>query len=116
MGKSHVCLRHQLCNLRGNLHNLIDAVKHIKNLSASCKFTVHRFAHNFLIVLHHIGLNWQAVHRRLFENAHITNANQAHMQRPGNRGCRQRQHIHILFHLLYLFLMCHAEFVLFIYN
>ena len=31
------------------------------------------------------------------------------MQRSRNRGCCQRQHIHILFHLFDLFFMCHAK-------
>ena len=109
MGKSDIRLRHQLGNLIRNFINRIDAVINVINLTASGQLSVDCLPHHLLVVLHHIRLDRHTVHRRLFENAHIADPDQAHVQRAGNRGCRQRQNIYIFLELLDLLLMRNSE-------
>ena len=54
--------------------------------------------------------------RRLLQKAHIANPRKAHVKRSGNRGCGKRQHIHVFFERLQLFLMRHAEALLLIHD
>ena len=68
-----------------------------------------RLADHFVVVLHDIGLDRNAVHRRLLENTHVTDPDKAHMKCSRNRRCCQCQNVHILLHLLDLFLMSHTE-------
>ena len=68
-----------------------------------------RLADHLVVVLHDIGLDRNTVHRRLLENAHVADPDKAHMQRSRDRCRRQGQNVHILLHLLDLFLMSHTE-------
>ena len=84
------------------------------NLPASCDLPGDRFPDSLVTVLHDIRLDRQTVLRSLFQNAHIADPRKAHVQRPGDRCCRQREDIHILAHFLDLFLVGHAEALLLI--
>ena len=68
-----------------------------------------RLADHLVVVLHDIGLDRNTVHRRLLENAHVTDPDKAHMQSPRDRRRCQGQNVHVLLHLLDLFLMSHSE-------
>ena len=68
-----------------------------------------RLADHLVVVLHDIGLDRHAVHRRLLENAHIADPDETHVQSSRDRRRRQRQNIHVLLHLLDLLFVGHAE-------
>ena len=54
------------------------------------------------------------VHGRFFQNAEFPDARKTHVQRPGDRRCGQCQNIDIPLQFLQLFLVLHAEALLFI--
>ena len=66
--------------------------------------------------IHDISLDRKPVHRRLLQDAHVTDSNQAHMKRSWNRRRRQRQDIDSFLHLLNFFLMSHPKPLLLINN
>ena len=63
-----------------------------------------------------MGLYREALFRGRFQHAHVPVTHHGHMQRPGNGGCGQRQHIHLIFHVFDDFLMCNPKALLFIHN
>ena len=40
-----------------------------------------------VIIFHHIGLDWDPIHRRFFQHTHVTDSDQAHMQRSWDWCC-----------------------------
>ena len=116
MGKGHVRLRHQPGNPGSHFHNLIHPVEHIIHLPFPGQLPIDGFPHNFFIIFHHVSLYGHTVHGRLLQHAHVPDANQAHMEGPGNRGGRQGKHIHIFLHLLDFFFMSHAKPLLLVNN
>ena len=102
-------LRHQLFQPGGDICNVVDPVVDIIHLSAPGQFSADRLPDHLLIVFAYKGLDGQPVLRCLLQHAHIPDADEAHMKGPGNRGRRQRQHIHIFLQLLDFFLVGHAE-------
>ena len=109
VGKGHRRLRHQCRDMVRDLIDSLDPVIHIVHLSAPGQLPVDGLPHHLVIIFHYIGLDRHPVHRRLLQNAHISDPDQAHMEGSGNRRRRQRQNVHVLLHLLDLFLMGHAE-------
>ena len=109
MGKRDVCLRDKLLDTVRHLRDIADAVVDIIHLSAAGEFPLDCLPHHFVIVLHNISLDWHPVHGRLFQNAHIPDSDQGHVERPWDRRRRERQYIHILSQLLDLFLMGHTK-------
>ena len=97
MGIGHVGLRHQRRNLSGNITDIADPVVHIINLTAPGQFTGDCLTHHLLIVFADKCLDGQAVVGRLLQHAHIPDADETHVQCPGNRGGCQRQYIHVFF-------------------
>ena len=64
------------------------------HLPAPGQFFFYGLGHDGLVVLHHIGLNGLALHRRLLDGAHVPDAAHGHIQGAGNRGRRQGKHVH----------------------
>ena len=79
----------------GDLVDVVDPVVDVVHLSAAGELPADGLADHLVVVLHDVGLDGQAVHRRLLQNAHIPDAHQAHVECPGNGGGRQRQNVHI---------------------
>ena len=115
MGKIHPGFRHQLRYAKSYLRNIINPIVYIINLAATSKFPADSLPDSLLIIFHNIRLDRHTVHRRLFQNTHVTDTNETHMKSSGNRSCSQCQHIHIFFHLLDLFFMSDTE-TLFLIN
>ena len=116
MCKGHICLRHQLLYGHGYICNGIYPVIDIVYLSPSGQLPNDGLPYHFLIVFTDIGLDGQTFTRRLFQNAHVPDSYQTHMEGSGNGCSRQRKHIHILFHLLDFFLMPYTKPLLLIHN
>ena len=95
VSERYICLRQQLCDFICHLHDSIDTVIDIVNLPAPRQLAADRFAHHFFIILHNIGLDSGPLHRRLLQHAHITDTDQAHMQRARDRRRCEREYIHI---------------------
>ena len=112
--KSHIRLRHQLGKGVCHLHNGIDPIIDIINLTSPCQFPADGLPDHLLIVFHHISLNRYPFTWRLLQHTHIPDTDQAHVKRSGDRCRRQRQHIHIFPKLFDLLLMSHAKTLLLI--
>ena len=109
MRKGHFCVRHQLLDFQGSPGNVIDPVVDIIDLAPAGEFPHDCLAHQLFIVLHDIGLDRHAVHRRLFQDAHVPDPHHTHMECARNRSCGKSQDIHILLHLLDFFLVGDTE-------
>ena len=109
MGKRHICLRHQILDGCGHVRDGIHPVVNVVHLSVSGKLPDDGLPHHFLVILADKGLDGLTVSRRFLQHTHIPDADEGHMQSPGNGGGRQRQHVHILLQLLDLLLVGHAE-------
>ena len=70
----------------------------------------------FRIAFHHISLDGMSFLRGFFQQTHISDTRQTHMQCSGNGRCRQCQHIHIFPESLQFFLMGHTKALFFVYD
>ena len=112
----NICLRAELRNLRRDIGNALYSVVNIIHLPVSCKFSVNRLAGHLRAVFHDKCLNRPAVKRRLLQDAHVADSDQAHVKRSGNRRRRQGERIHIISHLLDFLFVRHAEPLLLVDN
>ena len=79
VGECHICFRHQFCNGITHLHNGIDPVVYIIDLSAPVQFSADCLPDHFFIVFHHISLDLLPFIRCLLQHTHIPDTDQAHM-------------------------------------
>ena len=114
MSECHIGVRHKLCDHVGHLHDGLHPVIDIVDLSAPCQFPVDRLAHHLFVVLTDKSLDRDSLVGRFFQNAHIPDSDQTHVHGTGDWRRRQRQDIHVFLHLLDLFLVRHAESLLFV--
>ncbi len=68
------------------------------------------------VELDHVGLNRQSILRRRLDHRHVANADERHVQGARDRRGRQRQHVHLLAHLLDALLVGHAEPLLLVHD
>ena len=85
VGEGDDGIRDKGLNPSGDIVNIIYPVVHIVNLSVSCKLAVDGFPDHLFIIFHNIGLDGKTVNGRLFQNTHIPDTDQAHVQSTGNR-------------------------------
>ena len=97
MGVCNVGFRHKLCDLCRDIRNIVHPIVDIVDLSAPGHFPDNGLSHQFVIVFADKSLDRQSVIGGLLQHAHIPDTDQAHMQCPGNGGCRQGQHVHVFF-------------------
>ena len=102
-------LRAELLHMPRDVRDVVDPVVYIVHLAVSRKLTVDRLAHEFVVVLHDVGLDRHTVDRRLLEHRHVTDADQRHVQRPRDRRRRQCQHVDVFLQVLDALLMRHTE-------
>ena len=103
-------------NFCGSTLNCLHTVVNVVDLSAASQLLGYRLNDNAHIMLDNIGLNGISVHRRLLDNAHITNAAHSHIKRSRNRRSRQHKHVHTRKRLLEPLLVSHAEPLLLVNN
>ena len=90
------------------------AVVQKENLSAAIQFALDGVANDALVVLRDDGFDRQPIVRRGFDRAHVARAGQREIKRARNGRGAQREHIHQLAQHLELFLVHHAEALLFV--
>ena len=86
------------------------------DLAVASQFVFDGAPYQFFLEWRDYCLNCQPVARRRFDQRHVAQAHQRHMQRPWNRRRGKRQRVHVLAHFLQSFFVCHAEALLFIHN
>ena len=109
-------LGHKMCQARRLLLDVIDPVVHVIDLPLAGEFPQDRLPDHFLVVFHDIGLDRDSAARRLLQDTHIPDAHKAHVERARDRRRRERQDIHVLLHLLDLFLVRDPEALLLVHD
>ena len=94
------------------LHRVIEEV----HLSPARHLAQNRVANHAVVVVNHACLHRQSFLRRRFQHRHIADADHRHVQRARNRRGGERQHIHLMLHVLDDFLMLHAKSLLLVHN
>ena len=87
------------------LHPVVEVV----DLTAPGQFLPHGVLQDPPVMLQHISLHRLTVGWRLLNGRHIPQTGEGHVQRPGDGGSRQGQHVHLTAHLLEPLLVGHAE-------
>ena len=94
----------------------VHPIVQIIYLAAPLQLPAHGIPQHPPVVLQHIGLHRLAVGGGLLQGGHVPDARQGHIQRPGDGGGRQGQHIHLTEVLLQLLLVLHAEALLLVHH
>ena len=87
----------------------LHAVVHEVDLAAAFELVTDGTGDDLLIELHHVGLDGQPILRRRFDDRHVANADERHVQRARNRRRAHGEHVHLPAQLLDLLLVRHAE-------
>ena len=111
----HICIRHKFLDLRCHFSYILDTVIDIVHLSLAGNFSFDCLPDHLIILLHHIGLDRHPVNWCFFQHTHVTDSDQTHMKRSGNRCCRKCQNINIFLQLFDLFFMLYSK-TLFLIN
>ena len=109
VGDADLGLRKGFFDPGGALGDGFDPVVQVVDLSAALQLPAHGVDEHRLGVFQHKGLHRVAVVGWFLDGGHIPQARQGHVQRPGDGGGRQGQHVHALRQLLELLLVGHAE-------
>ena len=104
----------QFLNTGSRQVNGLHTVVEIVDLTTAGQFLPHGVFNDAPVMLQHIGLHRLTVGGRLLKGAHVPQAGEGHVQRAGDRGSRQGQHIHLTAHFLQPLLVGHAEALLLI--
>ena len=80
-----------VCRPVDGLHPVVQVV----HLTAAAEFSLDGVADGGFVVLRHIGLDRMPVHRRVLDDAHVTDPAHCHVQRSRDRGSGKGEHIHI---------------------
>ena len=119
----HLSVRHgdryisqPVLELRRALVDRFHAVVKVIDLPAARKLSADCLVQNPVAVLQHEGLHRIAVVRRLLDGRHVAKPRQRHIERPGNRRRRKRQHVHAARNFLQPLLVAHAEALLLVHN
>ena len=96
--------------------NGADPVVQVKNLAASLHLPQDGLFNHVLGILGDKGLHRQAGFRCRVHGAQVADTRQSHVQRPGDGGRAQGQHIHLLPQLLEAFLVADAEALFFVHH
>ena len=94
------------------LHPVVE----VEHLPAPLQLPAHGVGQEAPVVLQHIGLHRLAVGGGLLQGGHVPDAAEGHVQRPGDRGGRQSEHVHLLEGLLQLLLVLHPEALLLVHH
>ena len=94
----------------------LGVVVEVVGLAAPAELLPEGFDDDAGVMLQNVGLDWVAVLGRLFQHAHVPDAAHRHIQRPGDRGSRQGQHVDRGEHLLKPLLVGDAEPLLLVDN
>ena len=105
---SHVLPQH-LLDAGGGAGDGLHPVVEVVHLAAPLQLPAHGVGEHPPVVLQHIGLHRLAVHGRLLQGGHVPDAGEGHIQRPGDGGGGEGEHVHLLGQLLELLLVLDAE-------
>ena len=96
---------HQVADRKDRFDTIVDE----EDLAAAFELAANRPADHLLIEFDDVGLDRQAILRRRFDDRHVANADERHVQRPRNRRRGHRQHVDLALELFDPLLVRHAE-------
>src|SRR5581483_4185897 len=98
------CFGNETLNQAADREDRLDAVVDEEHLPAARDLVADRAPDHFLVELHDVGLDRQAILRGRLDDRHVADADERHVQRPRNRRRAHRQHVDLLPELLDLLL------------
>ena len=104
----------QFLNARGDFVDGFDAIVDEVDLAAALQLHLDGGADDLFIELGDDGLNGHAIFGRRFNDAHVAQADERHVQGARNGRGAHGEHVDLLAHLLEALLVAHAEALLFI--
>ena len=114
VGNANACIRQEFADACRRAGDRVHPVMQVVDLPAAPQLLLDRFRQNPHIVLHHIGLHRMAVLRGLLQHRHIADAGHRHVERAGDGGSGEGEHIDGWEQLLEMLLLRHAEALLLI--
>ena len=93
MRNGHARRRHQFLNACSDFVDRFDAVVDEEHLAATLEFHLDCGTDDFFVEAGDDGLNGHAIFGRRFNDAHVAQANERHMQRARNRRRAHGQHV-----------------------
>ena len=114
VGDSHARRGNQLLDARGDFVDGLDAIVHEEYLAAALQFHFDGRADDFLVEARDDGLDGHAIFGRRFNDAHIAQADERHVQRARNGSRAHGEHVDFLAQLLEPLFVAHAEALFFI--
>ena len=114
VGDGDARLGQQLDQLLEHVLDSFHLVVEVVHLAAPLQFAQHRFAHQAVGITVHEGLDGQPLLRRRGDDGEIAQAFQRHGERARDGRGGEGQHIHLGAQRLQLFLLSHAEAMLFV--
>ena len=114
-GDGHV-LPQQLLDPGGGALDGVHPVVEVVHLPAPLQLPAHGVGQHRPVVLQHVGLHRLAAGGGLLDGGHIPDAAQGHVQRPGDGGGGQGEHVHLLGHFLQPLLVGDAEPLLLVHH
>ena len=121
LGFGHLAVAHddarggdEFLDARGDFVDGFDAVVDEVDLAAAFELKLDGRADDLLVELGDHGLNRHAVFGRRFDDAHVAQADQRHVQRARDGRGRHGEHVDLLAHLFQALLVAHAEALLFV--
>ena len=109
VGKGHRHIRHQPLDPGRHLDDVLHPVVDVVHLPLAGALPLDGLPHHLIVVLHDIGLDGHPLLRRLLQDAHVPDADEAHVERPRDRSGGQSQYVDIFLQLFDLLLVLHAE-------
>ena len=105
-------LRHRLAQEVGDLVEVGDARGDVEALAAAVALAAQRVADDHRIERRDVGAHGEAIDRRRGDQRQLAHAGQRQLQRARDGRRRQREHVHVLAHLLQPLLVGDAEVLL----
>ncbi len=96
-------------NFRGHLVDRADFVVHEVDLAAAAQLAQSGFTQCRFVPLDHESLDREALSRRRGDQRQIPQPAHCHVERAGDRSCRQRQYVYVGPQSLQALLVAHAE-------
>ena len=109
MGNCYARFGYEIADLGSLVFDIGDPIVHIKHLAFAQQFATNCLGNGSVVVLPHVGEDRLTIGRRRIEQREVTDSGQRHFEGTRNRGRGEREHVHVLLHVLDRLLMRHPK-------
>ena len=113
---AHAGCGHECAHVFRNALQPLHTVVYPKHLSLALNLALQHFAQHRIIASQHSRCHWFAVLRGSFDDRQLAYARHGELQGARNGRGREREHVHVFFQRLELFLVAHTKALLFVQN